>query len=147
MRSRGRGSVMGITPARFFQKSSTCLNVPPVAVRRQQRPLVLVQAAHVHRVVPAAGDSSALRCHHVALITAIIGSLLGGIVVARQCALAASTQDFSKGYGAPGRNSESGEWLMRLVAHFPHPPMRSLHPRGQESICFRFWREPESILS
>jgi hypothetical protein len=26
------------------------LNVPPVAARRQQRPLVLVQAAHVHRV-------------------------------------------------------------------------------------------------
>jgi hypothetical protein len=54
-------------------------------------------------------------------ITGVIGSLLGGIVVARQCALAAGTQDFSKGYGAPGRNSESGKWLMRLVAHFRHP--------------------------
>lgn len=82
----------------------------------------------------------------VEAISAIIGSLLGGIVVARQCALAAGTQDFSKGYGAPGRDSESGKWLMRLVAHFRHPPMRSLHPRGQESICFRFWREPKMIL-
>ena len=80
------------------------------------------------------------------MLSAIIGSLLCGIDVARQCALAAGTQDFSNGYGAPGRNSESGKWLMRLVAHFHHPPLRSLHPRGQESICFRFWREPKSIL-
>jgi hypothetical protein len=84
--------------------------------------------------------------HHVAPITAIIGSLLSGIVVARQCALATGMQDLDNGYRAVRRYTKSGERPVRLVAHCRHPSIRCLQPRGQQSVGFGFRREPESIL-
>lgn len=59
---------------------------------------------------------------------------------------ASGMQDLDNCYRAVRRYTKSPERPVRLVAHFRHPSMRCLQPRGQESICFRFWREPKSIL-